>query len=227
MHRTMGCFDEIAVLTEKDIRSQVGTMGTRVIFPLNDVCTTGRIDAKVLDVIHRILSTFKKVLILCNSRSDADKVIEYLHENGQKATLYQGEADSTHFAKIEQEGALITAGRFIGLDLSSKECGVGVITRMPYILGPIDLLIKNILEDAQFSDEKVSHRVVQGFGRCNRNPDDRAIYFMLDSRLASDILGEEKIYQHFPRRMKAELDFGQEFAEIGGLAKTLEVGRKF
>lgn len=37
---------------------------------------------------------------------------------------------------------------------------------------------------------------------------------MLDSRLASDILGEERIYQHFPRRMKAELDFGQEFAEF-------------
>jgi hypothetical protein len=225
IHRTMGCFDEITILTEKDIKSQVGTMGTRVIFPLTDVSTTGKIDAKVLDTLYRILSTFKKVLILCNSRFDAEKVIQYLQDNGQKATLYQGEADSTHFANVEREGALVTAGRFIGLDLSSKACGVGVVTRMPYVLGPVDLLIKNILEDAQFSDEKVSHRLVQGFGRCNRNPDDRAIYFILDSRLASDILGEERIYQHFPKRMKAELDFGQEFAEIGGFSKTLEVGQ--
>ena len=75
-------------------------------------------------------------------------------------------------------------------------------------------MIKNILEDRQYSDEKVSHRLVQGFGRCNRNPDDLAIYFMLDSRLASDIIGDEKIYEHFPRRMKAELDFGQEFSRL-------------
>jgi hypothetical protein len=226
IHRTMGCFDEIVILAEKDIKSQVGTMGTRVIFPLSDACTTGRIDAKVLDAIHSILNTFKKILVLCNSHFDADKVIKYLQENGQKATLYQGEADSTHFATTEREGALVTAGRFIGLDLSSETCGVGVMTRMPYILGPVDLLIKNILEDAQYSDEKVSHRLVQGFGRCNRNPNDQAIYFMLDSRLASDILGEERIYQHFPRRMKAELDFGQEFAEIGGFTKTLDVGQQ-
>lgn len=226
IHRTMGCFDKIMVLTEKDIKSQVGTMGTRVIFPLSDVSSSGRIDARVLDTISRILSTFKKVLVLCNSRLDADKVIEYLQSNNQKATLYQGEADSTHFANVETEGVLVAAGRFIGLDLSSKACGVGIVTRMPYILGPIDLLVKNILEDAQFSDEKVSHRLVQGFGRCNRNPDDTAIYFMLDSRLASDILGGEKIYQHFPKRMKAELDFGQEFDEIGGLAKTLEIGQQ-
>ena len=226
IHRTMGSFDEIAILAEKDIRSQIGTMGTRVIFPLSDVSNTGKLDARVLDAIHRILIAFKKVLVLCNSRYDADRVIAYLQENGQKASLYQGEADSTHFAAVEHEGALVAAGRFIGLDLSSKMCAAGIITRMPYILGPVDLLIKNILEDRQYSDEKVSHRLVQGFGRCNRNPDDRAIYFMLDSRLASDIIGDERIYQHFPRMMKAELDFGQEFAQIGGLAKTLEVGQQ-
>lgn len=224
IHRTMGCFDEIAILTEDQIKSQVGTMGIRVIFPLNDICTSGRIDAKTLDAIDRILATYKKILVLCNSHHDAERVVEYLHENGKKASLYQGEADSTHFATAEAEGSLVTAGRFIGLDLSSKTCAVGVFTRMPYVLGPVDMLIKNILEDAQYSDEKVSHRLVQGFGRCNRNPDDQAIYFMLDSRLASDMLGDEKIYQHFPRRMKAELDFGQEFSQTGGFPKTLEVG---
>jgi tetratricopeptide (TPR) repeat protein len=225
IHKTMGCVDEVAILAEKDIKSQVGTMGTRVIFPLTDVGNTGRIDAKVLDAVLRIVSTFKKALVLCNSHFDAERVIEFLQQNGQKATLYQREADSTHFANAEYEGALVAAGRFIGLDLPSNKCGVGIVTRMPYILGPVDLLTKNILEDDQYSDEKVSHRLVQGFGRCNRNPNDRAIYFMLDSRLASDILGDERIYQHFPRRMKAELDFGQEFAEVGGLAKAIEAGQ--
>ena len=104
---------------------------------LSNVCNAGGSDPKVLDAIHRILATFKKTLVLCNSRNDADRVIEYLQENGQKGLLYQGEADSTHFAVAEPEGALVAAGRFVGLDLSSKMCAVGVITRMPYILGQL------------------------------------------------------------------------------------------
>ena len=161
IHRTMGSFDIISVLNEKDLKSQMGTMGTRIIFPLNDVCTTGKIDEKVLVAIDNLMSFFfTKVLVMCNSFYDAEKVINFIRENGKKATLYQGETDSTHFA-AEEEGAFVAAGRFIGLDYS-KVCGVAVVTRMPYILGPVDILVKNILEDAEYSDEKVSHRLVWG-----------------------------------------------------------------
>jgi len=224
IHKTMGSIDNIVILAEKDITSRVGTMGTRIIFALNDISTTGKVDAKVLDSINRITNTFKKVLVICNSYFDATKVIEHLQREGHRVILYQGEADSTRFAG-EPEGALVTAGRRIGLDLPGEACQVGIVTRMPYILGPVDLLVKNILEDHQYSDEKVSHRLVQSFGRCNRNPGDCAIYYMLDNRLAYDIIGDEEVYQHFPRRMKAELDIGQEYAEVGGLTKTIEVGQ--
>jgi len=224
IHKTMGSFDNIAILAEKDIKSQVGTMGIRVIFPLTDVSTTGKIDVKVLEAVNLLVNTYKKALVLCNSRFDANKVIDYLQDRGHNTILYQTEADSTRFATVESEGALVAAGRFIGLDLSSQNCRVCIVTRMPYVLGPVDLLIRTILEDGQYSDEKVSHRLVQGFGRCNRSPDDCAIYFVLDGRLANDMLGEERIYQHFPKRMKAELDFGQEFAEVGGMLKAIEVG---
>ncbi len=225
-HKTMGSFDVISILNDKDLKSQIGTMGSRIIFPLNDVCTTGKIDEKTLDALYKLITTYKKILIMCNSTFDAEKVINFIHEKGIKASLYQSETDSTRFAS-EQDGALVAAGRFIGLDLSSKVCGVAVVTRMPYILSPIDLLVKNILEDIEYSDEKVSHRLVQAFGRCNRNPDDQAIYFMLDNKLAADISGNERIYKHFPKRMKAELDVGQEFADLGGLPKAIETGLLF
>jgi hypothetical protein len=224
IHRTMGSFIDIVILAEKDLKSQVGTMGTRVIFPLSEISNAGKIDSKTLEAVTKIVDSFGKALVLCNSRSDAKKIITYLLDHGKRATQYQKESDSADFMK-QSEGALVAAGRFMGLDLPSKYCSVAIVTRMPDVFGPIDSLIKNILEDNQYSDEKLSHRLVQSFGRCNRQPDDRAIYFMLDSRLASDILGDEEVYQHFPRRMKAELDYGQEFAEIGGLAKTIETGK--
>jgi tetratricopeptide (TPR) repeat protein len=226
LHKTMGSFEIISILNEKDLESQIGTMGSRIIFPLNDVCTSGKIDDKVLESINKLMISYKKILIMCNSIVDAEGIIEFIQSNGMKAALYKSELDSTRFAS-ESVGALVAAGRFIGLDLSSKVCGVAVVTRMPYILSPVDLLVKNILEDIQYSDEKVSHRLVQAFGRCNRNPEDRAIYFMFDSKLAADISGNERIYQHFPKRMKAELDVGQEFADLGGLQKAIETGALF
>lgn len=223
IHKTMGSFDEIMILSERDIKSQVGTMGRRIIFPLSDI-STGKVDESVLNSIEQIIGTFRKVLVLCNSHSDANRVIDHLQSKGYKTILYKKERDSTLFVN-EREGALVTAGRFIGLDLPGEACQVGIVTRMPYVLGPVDILTRDILEDQKYTDEKVSHRLVQGFGRCNRNPGDAAIYFMLDSELAIDMMGNERIYRHFPKQMKAELDYGEEFTDVGGLAKAIEVGQ--
>jgi len=225
IHKTMGSFEKIEILSERNIESKVNTMGKRIIFPLDEISTTGKMDETVLNAIHEISETFGKTLVLCNSHHHSKKVIKYLQNKGHKVTLYQKESDSTRFAG-EPKGVLVAAGRFVGLDLPGKACQVGIIPRMPYVLGPVDLLTKNILEDQQYTDEKVSHRLVQAVGRCNRSPSDSAVYFMLDSRLASDILGDEKIFQHFPSLMKAELDLGQEFTEIGGLYKAIEIGQK-
>ena len=225
IHKTMGSFDNIEILSERDIKSKVNTMGKRIIFPLDDISTTGKMDDSILKAIQEICQTFVKTLVLCNSKYHAKKLIGFLKNQGHKVTLYKKESDSTRFAG-DSEGVLVAAGRFVGLDLPGKACQVGIIPRLPYVFGPVDLLTKNILEDQQYTDEKVSHRLVQAVGRCNRNPNDSAVYFILDSRLASDILGDENVFQHFPSLMKAELDFGQEFTEIGGLYKAIEIGQK-
>lgn len=226
IHKTMGSFEQIHIISEKDIKSKIGTMGKRIIFPLDISVSTWELGKEIIDAITIIVEKFGKVLILCNSYHDANQVINHLRNLGIETTLYKTEKDSTNFSR-KDKGVLVTAGRFIGLDFPGEACRVEIIPKMPYVLGPVDVLVKNTLEDSEYTNEKVSHRLVQAFGRCNRNPKDHAIYFMLDSRLSSDIRGEEKIFQHFPNRMKAELDFGQEFVEEKGLKGALEVGVKF
>lgn len=224
IHKTMGSFNEIKIITENDISCKIGTMGKRIIFPIDGISTSHSLEGDAMDAILKLISKFEKVLIFCNSYYDAYVIEDALQMNGCNTIIYKEEKDSRAFI-YTQKGALITAGRFIGLDLPDEACRVAVMTKMPYVLGPTDVLIKNILEDMDYTNEKVSHRMVQAFGRCNRSLRDYAIYFVLDSSLASDILGEEKIFKHFPYRMKAEIDYGQEFTD-GDLDKSIEIGSK-
>lgn len=225
IHKSMGSFAEISILSENDLDSAIGTMGRRIIFPIDGISTTLGIAEEAMAAILKIMSEFRKALVFCNSHYDAHRVEEALRENGHTTIIYKEEKDSRVFSRID-EGVLITAGRFIGLDLPEETCRVAIMTKMPYVLSPTDALTKDILEDADYTNEKVSHRMVQAFGRCNRSPTDYAIYFMLDSTLASDILGEEKVFRHFPSHMKAEIDYGQEFTDDGNLSMSVEIGAK-
>lgn len=224
IHKTMGSFHEIKIITEKDISCKIGTMGKRIIFPIDGLSTSLDLGGEAMNAILRLISKFEKILIFCNSYNDAYAINNALQMARYNTFIYKEEKDSRKFID-SPKGALITAGRFIGLDLPNEACRVAIMTKIPYVLGPTDVLIKNILEDMDYTNEKVSHRMVQAFGRCNRSPVDCAIYFVLDSTLASDILGEEKIFEHFPCRMKAEIDYGQEFTD-GNLDKSIEIGSK-
>jgi len=223
IHKKVGSDSEMKILTEKGVKGHIGTMGSRIIFPLEGIVTSTR-EEELLSATIKIYESFGKALILCNSFRDAYRMKTALESKGHIATIYRREIHSTAFAK-SKTGALITAGRFIGLDFPGETCRAAIIPKMPYVLGPNDALVANLLEDKNYVNEKVSHRLVQAFGRCNRNPEDCAVYFVLDSRLASDNVTDADICRFFPRRMKAELDYGQDYADIGALYKCIEVGR--
>lgn len=223
IHREVGSDSELKIISEKDVKSQIGTMGKRIIFPLEGIAASSR-EEQLLSTAINIYESFGKALILCNSFRDAYSMKSALETRGHSATIYRREADSTAFAK-SKSGALITAGRFIGLDFPGETCRVAIIPKMPFVLGPNDAVMAHMLEDKDYENEKVSHRLVQAFGRCNRSPDDYAVYFVLDSRLANDNTGDADICRFFPRRMKAELDFGQDYAEIGDWLRCVDLGK--
>ena len=222
IHRTLGSPVELELLTEREVKSHVGTMGKRIIFPLDGITQSAHMDDDLLRAITTIAAKFPKLLVICNSYREAYRTAKVLESIGCAATIYKKESDSRNFADAKS-GALVTAGRFIGIDLPDEACRVEVVTKMPYVLGPADAFARNVLEDDSYVNEKVGHRLVQAFGRCNRNKDDYAVYFMLDSRLASDNQADAEICGYFPTKMRAELDYGQDYAETGGVLRCMEI----
>lgn len=220
LHKRLGFQETIDMISEKDLAEPIGTMGQRLIFPISGVSPSPSISGPTLNAIERIVNEFGKVLILCVSNKDAGLVRQHFEQSHKSIIQYKRDEDIVAFRAIP-EGILLAAGRFFGIDLSMKACQVVIIPRLPYVVGPMDLLASEILEDSRYLDEKVANRLVQGCGRCNRGPRDRAVYFVLDGRLAGDMLGEEKIFSYFPHKMRAEADFGQEFAETGGLESCI------
>jgi hypothetical protein len=225
LHKRLGFSKEIKIISDRDLKSSVGTMGKRIIFPLSGISPSSRLSEPVLEATNRILSEFDKALVLCVSYPDAYKMKNYLELCNHSTLLYKTEADVEQFRQMKS-GALISAGRFFGVDLSSEACRVCIIPRLPFVLGPTDLLLREVVEDGEFVNEKVSHRLVQCCGRCNRSSSDKAAYFVLDGRLGSDIFGDSKIFNHFPDRMRAETDYGQEYAENGGLEEAIRIAKE-
>jgi hypothetical protein len=225
LHKRLGVLGKIDRVSEDDLQSSIGTMGKRIVFPISGVAPSSSITASVLGAVDFIAQEFGKVLLLCASFADLEAFKQYLESRGHPTITYKRDSDINAF-RATSKGILLTAGRFFGIDLSKQACQAVVVPRLPFVLSPIDLLAQEVLEDDRYATEKVGNRLVQGFGRCNRGLDDKAVYFALDGRLASDMMGNERIFRFFPHRLRAESDYGQEFAENGGLDACISQGKK-
>jgi hypothetical protein len=122
LHKRLGFPKQIEMISEDDISSPIGTMGKRIIFPMSGLSQTPSVQGPVLDAIGQIVTEFAKVLILCVSHSDTDRVRNYLKSREHDVLSYKKEADIEAFRKLDK-GVLVAAGRFFGLDLSGESAG--------------------------------------------------------------------------------------------------------
>ena len=230
MHKTLGSPIEISLLTEKDITCEI-KMGKHLILPLSDTETSSKISKNSLDIIIQIVTTFNKVLILANSHRDAHKIVKYLKiklGDEFKIIFYNKEGDMKQFKYSETEkSVLVVPGRYLGMDFPGDICRVAIITRVPYIVSPLDAFVKNKLMDKDTINKKVSQRLVQAFGRCNREREDYAVYFVLDTRFSADVAGDKDLFPNFPFYMRAETETGYILSEMGSTDKAIKYAKDF
>ncbi len=117
----------------------------------------------------------------------------------------------------------MSAGRLTGLDLPDDACLIAILPRLPFFVSARDTVFEQIIGDEEYVRHKKANRLAQALGRCNRGPDDYAAYFILDGRMASDIMGEAVFFRFLPRGLQAELDYGQEFVDRNGLSEALQL----
>ena len=113
------------------------------------------------------------------------------------------------------------------MDFPGDICRIVIITRVPYIVNPLDAFVKNKLMDKDAINNKVSQRLVQAFGRCNRQKEDYAAYFVLDTRFSADVAGDKDLFPNFPFYMRAETEAGYLLSDMGSTDNAIVCAQDF
>lgn len=223
-----GIIESLGTIYTHELPDQPQTMGERIVVPLVGTGVSTAIGTEGLKVIASVVQDFNKALILCNSDRDRTLVRDELVRSkaDPTPTLYTREGDVESF-KQRSGGALLASNRTLGLDLGSRWCAVGVQPRIPYVLDPLDALKASIPRDVAYTREKVVQRMTQAFGRLNRGPHDRAVYFMMDERFPAE-MRDDDFLRHFPTTLRAQIWAGwREGGESGAYADRAIFAKQF
>ncbi len=213
----------VLMINEESLKNEELKMGNRIIFPIDEAneLEQDEINKSCL----KIVNNFDKSLIMSYSGKEQQELFKKLSTKGKKPILYQNNADLTKFI-LEKKVHLIAASKYYGIDLPSKTCNVGIITWIPIYLDHFDYIYYNLIENKEYIFELIARRLTQAFGRCNRDIDDIAIYFVLDQRLSRDMC-KPTYLKYFSKLSFSEINLGCELNDWGDLEKSIETGKKF
>ena len=184
-----------------------------------------RLGAAILTAIR----IHPKSVWLCSSVDIATKfkkiVMEWLEKNqlvGHPSWILTPEGDEIENFKRSETGHLFVGGRFDGMDFNGDECRMVILTTLPRAINTQEEFISAYLRDSGFMRERLNQRVVQALGRCNRDDGDYAVYVLADRRFAT-YFGLESNKADLPKNIVAELDMGQDAAEVEASALCASV----
>ena len=203
------------------------TFGRRLL--LMNRLDEGDIPQRLGAAILTALRIHPKSVWLCSSVDSAAKfqklVMEWLGKNqliGHPSWILTPEGDEIEVFKQSATGHLFVGGRFDGMDFNGDECRMVILTTLPRAINTQEEFISAYLRDSGFMRERLNQRVVQALGRCNRDDGDYAVYALADRRFAT-YFGLESNKSDLPRNIVAELDMGQDAAEVEATALCASV----
>jgi hypothetical protein len=211
------------------------TFGRRLVI-MNRI-EDGDIPSRLQAAILAALRIHPKSVWLCSSNADAikfqDIVSEWLNSNGligQPTWILTPLGDEIDQFKQSTQGHLFVAGRFDGMDFTTDECQLVVVTTLPQAINVQEEFISAYLRDSGFMKRRLNQRIIQALGRCNRSDNDFGIYVLADRRFATHF-GRESNRAGIPRNIVAEIDMAQDAAENNEevLVKSVEdfLGKEF
>lgn len=192
--------------------------GRRLIV-MNRTNDDSAIPSRMNNALLRAIRLKRKSVWLCSSEVKAterrDAVQEWLTANGligHPTWILSALGDEIdHFCQAPA-GHLFVAGRFDGMDFSGDLCRIVVLSTVPRAINLQEEFLAAYLRDSGFMRRRLNQRIVQGLGRCTRNDDDFAVYFLADQRFATHF-SRESNREGIPQHIIAEIDLGQDLAE--------------
>jgi hypothetical protein len=229
LHRSFGIRElSISLLTENrlslEANLEMEKFGRRLILPV-DISKLGvdPIDS-IKKAVKEIVYLHRKVLVLANSKFVAHSIQTILSEAQIPHIFYRRFEDGEKF-KSMNEGVLICANRYVGLDFPGGTCKVTCIVTLPMFLEPLDMFQYSVLNNYPYAEQKLANRLTQAFGRCNRLESDQAVYYVLDPRILARFTGEELYFRYFPARIHAEIYTGFYLSEGGSFQTATEYAK--
>jgi len=138
--------------------------------------------AEMVIELRPFLERQRKALWLCTRTETADAISEMLilaAMPGPVLRLHEDNGADELFAAAN-DGYLVTAGRFDGMDFPGDACRLEIVPEVPVATSDLEEFISSYLRDAAFAGARFAQRVAQALGRCNRDADDRAVYLLTD-----------------------------------------------
>ena len=129
-----------------------------------------------------ILEHQKKALWLCARKDTAARLQATLTFSELDGEVHLLEADNgadEPFATAD-EGHLVAAGRYDGMDFRDEACRLEIVPEVPVATSDLEEFVSTFLRDAPFAEARFGQRVAQALGRCNRSENDRAVYILTD-----------------------------------------------
>jgi tetratricopeptide (TPR) repeat protein len=181
-------------------------------------------------VLLAALAGLPKSVWLCASKNDAVGwrqgftawLNDHSHVN-EPTWLLTSLGNEIDQFKAAAAGHLFVGGRFDGMDFKADECRLVVLATLPRAINLQEEFYTAYLRDAGFMLRRRNQRIIQSLGRCNRAPDDFAIYILADPRFAVH-LGRESQRVGLPRNVVAEIDAAEDATELPDdvLVKSVE-----
>ncbi len=213
----------VLMINEESLKNEELKMGNRIVFPIDEVDELEQ--AVINKSCLKIVNNFDKSLIMSYSGKEQQDLFEKFSTEGKKSIIYQNNDDLTKFISGKKVH-LIAASKYYGIDLPLKTCNVGIITWIPKYLDHFDYIYNDLIKNKEYIFELIARRLTQAFGRCNRDIDDIAIYFVLDQRFSRDMY-KPTYLKYFSKLIFSEINLGCELNDWGDLEKSIETGKNF
>lgn len=224
-----GLKEPFPIIDLKDLNIKNQTMGKRIIFPLSFDDYLDNNDYGIY--CDSISDHFNKVLFLMYTKKEAEVLQEKFRRKHKKFINYIKQDDVDDFL-LENDSNLLSIGRYIGLDLPIPQspltpCQVVVLTRIPYYTSHFDYLFKNICGRQELFYDLIARKLIQSFGRCNRNKGSKGVYFIIDPELNENFRRKKTYAAYFPTNIFSEIDKGFDLSVGGEIEDAIESAKNF
>jgi Rad3-related DNA helicase len=120
----------------------------------------------------------------------------------------------------------VIANRYDGIDLVDNECRLLLADGLPGGANLQERFFVLRVTAQLLLDDRILTRLVQGFGRCTRSPNDYAAVVVLGESLSSYLFKKDR-REFFHPEIQAELEFGLEQSKSASVNEMLDNLRHF